>query len=159
MRSWTARASPLIGRVSYADIIIETVREPLAVLDRGAANSARQFGILANLEVPREEAEGRLLHEIDDGRWNIPELRERLHALLTDAQPLEDWEVTVDLLVAAPRSFVEREKDPRRCRTHRAAPAGVRRCHGSRGLTAGFSQTASGKTNSSPCWAMSCDIR
>ena len=56
-------------------------------------NSA--FG--ANLEVPREKAEGWLLHEIDDGRWNIPELSERLQALLTEAQPLEDWEVTVDL--------------------------------------------------------------
>ncbi len=82
---------------SYADIIIETVREPLAVLD-GAQRILRvnsAFG--ANLEVPREKAEGRLLHEIDDGRWNIPELSERLQALLSEAQPFEDWEVTVDL--------------------------------------------------------------
>ena len=82
---------------SYADIIIETVREPLAVLD-GAQRILRvNSAFSVNLEVPRDRAEGQLLHEIDDGRWNIPELRQRLAGLLTDAQPLEDWEVSVDL--------------------------------------------------------------
>ena len=60
---------------SYADIIIETVREPLAVLD-GALRILRvNSAFSANLEVPREEIEGRFLHEVGDGRWNIPELR------------------------------------------------------------------------------------
>ena len=82
---------------SYADIIIETVREPLAVLD-GAQRILRvNSAFSVNLEVSRKDAEGRLLHEIDNGRWNIPELQQRLGAVLTDAQPLEDWEVTVDL--------------------------------------------------------------
>ena len=82
---------------SYADIIIETVREPLAVLD-GAHRILRiNSAFSVSLEVPREDAEGRLLHEIDDGRWNIPELQQRLEAVLNDAQPLEDWDVTVDL--------------------------------------------------------------
>ena len=81
---------------SYADIIIETVREPLAVLDRAQRILRVNSAFSLNLEVPREDAEGRLLREIDDGRWNIPELQRRLGGLLTDAQPLEDWEVTVD---------------------------------------------------------------
>ena len=63
---------------AYADIIIETVREPLAVLD-GAQRILR-----VNPAFSRESGssarggEGRFLHEMDDGRWNIPELRERL---------------------------------------------------------------------------------
>jgi two-component system CheB/CheR fusion protein len=82
---------------SYADIIIETVREPLAVLD-GALQVLRvNSAFAASLEVPREEIEGRMLHKVGDGRWNIPELRQRLHALVTAAQPLEDWEATLDL--------------------------------------------------------------
>ena len=82
---------------SYADIIIETVREPLAVLD-GALRILRvNPAFSANLQVPRQEIEGRFLRDVGDGRWNIPDLHEKLRALLTNAQPLEDWEVTLDL--------------------------------------------------------------
>jgi two-component system, chemotaxis family, CheB/CheR fusion protein len=82
---------------SYADIIIETGREPLAVLD-GALRILRvNRAFSTSLEVPCEKIEGRFLHEVGDGRWNIPELLERLRALQTDAQPLDDWEVTLDL--------------------------------------------------------------
>ena len=44
-----------------------------------------------------KQIEGRFLHEVGDGRWNIPELHQRLRALLANAQPLEDWEVTLDV--------------------------------------------------------------
>ena len=48
---------------SYAEIIIETVREPLAVLD-GAQRILRiNSAFSVNLEVRREDAEGRLLHQ------------------------------------------------------------------------------------------------
>jgi two-component system CheB/CheR fusion protein len=82
---------------AYADIIIETVREPLAVLDREHRILRVNPAFSENLEVPRDEAEGRFLYELDNGRWNVPALREKLNALLTDNRPLEDWEVTVDL--------------------------------------------------------------
>jgi len=83
--------------LSYSDIIIETVREPLAVLD-GALQILRvNPAFAANLQMPRQEIEGRNLLEVGDGRWNIPELHRRLRALLNDNQPLEDWEVTLNL--------------------------------------------------------------
>jgi len=88
---------------SHADVIIETVRQPLAVLD-GAQRILRvNSAFSVYLEVAREAVEGRLLHEMDGGRWNIPELRQRLAAILTDGQPLEDWEVTVNLARQGPR--------------------------------------------------------
>ena len=43
-----------------------------------AANRACQFRVLARSRSAPEKAEGQLLHEIDNGRWNIPELRRRL---------------------------------------------------------------------------------
>ena len=82
---------------SYADIIIETVREPLAVLDRTLRVLRVNSAFSANLEISPEEIEGRFLREAGDLRWNIPELQQRLGALLTDSQPLEDWEVTLDI--------------------------------------------------------------
>lgn len=52
----------------------------------------------AHLEISREEIEGQFLHEVGDGRWNIPELHQRLRTLLASGQPLEDWEISWDLL-------------------------------------------------------------
>jgi two-component system CheB/CheR fusion protein len=88
---------------SYADIIIETVREPLAVLD-GALRILRvNSAFSTNLKVLREEIEGRFLHEVGAGRWNFPDLPQRLGALLTHGRPLEDLEVTLDLPVEGRR--------------------------------------------------------
>ena len=77
---------------SYADIIIDTVRQPLADGQR-AANRARQFRVLARSRSAPEKAEGQLLHEIDHGRWNIPELRRRLRDVVSGAHTMEDYEV------------------------------------------------------------------
>jgi two-component system CheB/CheR fusion protein len=82
---------------SYADTIIQSVGEPLAVLDGTLRILRANPAFAASLGIPREEIEGRFLHEVGDARWNIPELHQRLRALLARAQPLEDWEVTWDL--------------------------------------------------------------
>jgi len=91
-----ARRAADVAR-AHADIIIETVREPLTVLD-GALRILRvNSAFSTTLEVSREHVEGRFLYEVGEGRWNIPELHQRLRGLLTDAQPLEDWEMILDL--------------------------------------------------------------
>jgi two-component system CheB/CheR fusion protein len=83
---------------SYADTIIESVREPLAVLDDALRILRANPAFAANLGIPREDIEGRFLHEVGDARWNIPDLHHRLRAVLASAKPLEDWEATRDLL-------------------------------------------------------------
>ena len=66
---------------SYADTIIQSIREPLAVLD-GTLRVLRVNSAFAeSLQIPRSEIEGRALHEVGDGRWNILELHQRLRAL------------------------------------------------------------------------------
>ncbi len=52
----------------------------------------------AHFDIPRDGMEGRLLHEVDGGRWNILGLHQRLRAVLANAQPLDDWEITLDSL-------------------------------------------------------------
>jgi two-component system CheB/CheR fusion protein len=88
---------------SYADIIIETVHQPLAVLD-GAQRVLRvnpAFSLA--VDVSREEVEGRLLYEIADGCWNIPALRQRLRDVMSGANTMQDWEVTLELTRRARR--------------------------------------------------------
>ncbi len=82
---------------SYADIIVNTVRQPLAILDGDLRIVRVNPAFAVDLEVSREEAEGQLLHDIDKGRWDIPELRQRLHDVASDGQTLEDYDVTVEL--------------------------------------------------------------
>jgi two-component system CheB/CheR fusion protein len=83
---------------SYADTIIESVREPLAVLDEALRILRADPAFAAHLGIPREDIEGRFLHEVDAAGWNIPDLHQRLRAVLASAQPLEDWEATRELL-------------------------------------------------------------
>jgi len=82
---------------TYADTIIQSVRDPLAVLDGTLRILRVNPAFAANLEMPREAMEGRFLHEVGDAWWNIPELHQRLRAVLASAQPLEDWEMTRDV--------------------------------------------------------------
>jgi two-component system CheB/CheR fusion protein len=81
---------------SYADII-DTVRQPLAVMDSAQRILRVNAAFSLDLGVPREKAEGQLLHDIDDGRWNIPELRQRLRDVVSGGQTMEDYEVTLEL--------------------------------------------------------------
>ena len=82
---------------AYADTIIESVREPLAVLDSTLRLLRVNAAFAASLGIPRDDIEGRFLHEVGDGRWNIPDLHQKLRALLGSAEPLEDWQMTRDL--------------------------------------------------------------
>jgi len=82
---------------SYADIIIDTVHQPLAVLDNTQRILRVNPAFSLDLEIPREQAEGRMLPEIDHGRWDVAALRQRLNEVIGGAQPMEDWEITLDL--------------------------------------------------------------
>jgi len=93
----TIARSAADGARSYADIIIETVRQPLAVLDDGQRILRVNPAFSLDLGVARGDAEGRLLHEIDGGRWNIPGLRRTLHDIVSNNHTMEDFPATVDL--------------------------------------------------------------
>jgi len=93
----TARRASDAAR-SYADAIIESVREPLAVLDDTLRVLRANAAFAVNLGIPRQDIVGRFLHEVGDARWNIPDLHQRLRALLAKGEPLEGSEVTLDLL-------------------------------------------------------------
>jgi two-component system, chemotaxis family, CheB/CheR fusion protein len=83
---------------AYADTIIESVREPLAVLDEALRILRANPAFAAHLGIPREDIEGRFLHQLGAAGWNIPDLHQRLRAVLASTKPLEDWEATRELL-------------------------------------------------------------
>jgi PAS domain S-box-containing protein len=78
---------------TLADAIVDTVREPLVVLDRdlrvlmASRSFYRAFGT-----VP-EETLGRLFYALAGGQWDIPALRALLEEVILDRRTIEAYEI------------------------------------------------------------------
>ncbi|BAC89795.1 chemotaxis protein CheB [Gloeobacter violaceus] len=80
----------------YAEAIVETVGEPLIVLDAelSAVTANRAFYEL--FETHPDQIEGRSLFEVSGGQWNLPQLREALEGVLQGDGRVQDFEVDRD---------------------------------------------------------------
>ena len=79
--------------IALANAIVDTVRDPLVVLDQKLRVVTASRSFYNTFRLVRGEVHGLLLYEIDGGRWDIPELRELLGAILTDKEAVERCEV------------------------------------------------------------------
>jgi chemotaxis protein methyltransferase CheR len=79
--------------MELAQAIVDTVRDPLVVLDRNlrAITASRSF--YETFKLASEDVRGKLLYEIDGGQWDIPELREILETISTTQEVIEEFEV------------------------------------------------------------------
>ncbi len=80
----------------YAEGMIETVREPLVVLDSDLRVQRATRAFYDTFLVTREETEGRLLYDLGNGEWNQPRLRELIGAALFRSEPFHDFEIHHD---------------------------------------------------------------
>ena len=67
---------------SFAEAIVETVREPLLVLDKDLHVRMANPSFLRTFRASKAETEGRLLYELGNGQWDIPELRRLLEDII-----------------------------------------------------------------------------
>jgi two-component system CheB/CheR fusion protein len=80
----------------YAEAIVETVRDPLLVLDKELrVVSANQAFYRSFQRVPAE-TEGRFIYELGNRQWDIPELRHLLEEILPQGTVFQDFEVSRD---------------------------------------------------------------
>lgn len=99
-------STPSPGSGDFARAIVQTIRQPLIVLDERyrvvSANPAfyRHFG------VPAEDTVGRLLWELGDRQWDEPALRELLSGVLAEHETVEDFEVRHEFQRLGPRVFL-----------------------------------------------------
>ncbi|MBI3784601.1 MAG: PAS domain-containing protein [Deltaproteobacteria bacterium] len=77
----------------YAESIVDTVREPLLVLDGGLRVRSANRSFYASFHTSQEETVGRLLYELGSHEWDIPELRTLLADVLPQKRVLNDFEV------------------------------------------------------------------
>jgi len=79
--------------LGYAEAIIETLREPLMVLDPSLHVVSANSAFYQYFQMTAGETEGRFLYELDHGQWDIPELRRLLQDVLSRDGVFENFEV------------------------------------------------------------------
>ena len=60
---------------TYAQNIVDTVREPLLILDTTLRVRSGNRAFYQTFRVSSEETENRLIYELGNGQWDIPDLR------------------------------------------------------------------------------------
>ena len=82
--------------LSFAESIVDTVRDPLLVLSADLRVRSASLSFYEAFGVKPEETEGRLVYELGDGQWDIPELRTLLESISPENDSFRDFEVTRD---------------------------------------------------------------
>jgi chemotaxis protein methyltransferase CheR len=82
--------------IALANAIVDTVRDPLVVLDQKLRVITASRSFYNTFRLTRDDVHGLLLYEIDGGQWDIPELRELLGAISHDQATVEAYEVDRD---------------------------------------------------------------
>ena len=79
------------GRLAQA--IVDTVRQPLLVLDKDLRVLAASRSFYLTFKVDRTDTQGKLLYALGDGQWDIPPLRLLLEKILPEQGVMDDFEV------------------------------------------------------------------
>ena len=79
--------------LSYAENIVNTVREPLLVLDGDMHVVSVNQSFYRMFGVTPEETEGNLLYDLGNRQWDIPRLHQLLEEILPDKTEVRDFEV------------------------------------------------------------------
>lgn len=78
---------------ALAHAIVDTVREPILVLDKELRVIAASRSFYSTFKVSPDQTQGRLLYTLGDGQWDIPKLRVLLDKIVPEHGTMEDYEV------------------------------------------------------------------
>jgi len=86
---------------AFAEAIVNTVREPLVVLDQDLRVVAASRSFYRTFKVRPKDTEGKLLYELGDGVWDIAKLRSLLEKIIPadgaiEAGAIEAYEIERD---------------------------------------------------------------
>jgi two-component system, chemotaxis family, CheB/CheR fusion protein len=82
--------------LNYAGSILDTLREPVLVLDSGLKIISANRAFYQFFKVRPEKTEGKLLYELGHGQWNIPQLKKLLEEVLPKNSVFNDFQVEND---------------------------------------------------------------
>jgi two-component sensor histidine kinase len=94
------------ARRSLEMAIVDTVREPLIVLDAALHAVVASRSFYSAFRVSREDTEGHPFFELGNGQWNIVSLRELLEKIIPQRTTIEEYEVEHDFPVIGHRAML-----------------------------------------------------
>ncbi len=81
---------------TLAEAIVDTIHEPLLVLDAGLRVLAASRAFYEIFKVDSEHTMGCRLYDLGDGQWNIPALRKLLETIIPTRVAMDGFEVDHD---------------------------------------------------------------
>jgi signal transduction histidine kinase/CheY-like chemotaxis protein len=81
---------------TYAQSIVDTVREPLLILDTTLRVRSANRAFYDTFNVDRQQTEDRLIYELGNGQWDIPALRTLLEDIIPASSVFSDFELEHD---------------------------------------------------------------
>jgi len=88
------KREPLVEDIQdYALNIVDTVREPLLILDTTLRVRSANRAFYQTFHVSPEETENRLIYELGNGQWDIPDLRTLLEDVVPKSSVFNDFEL------------------------------------------------------------------
>src|SRR5215218_5500046 len=85
---------PLVEDIqNYAQNIVDTVREPLLILDTTLRVHSANRAFYQTFHVSSEETENQLIYELGNGQWDIPALRTLLEDIVPKSSVFNDFEL------------------------------------------------------------------
>src|SRR5437762_1861345 len=89
-------AADLKAIETFSQNIVDTVREPLLMLDTTLRVHSANRAFYQTFHVSREETENRLIYELGNGQWDIPDLRTLLEDIVPTSSVFNDFELEHD---------------------------------------------------------------
>ncbi len=96
LTSTQSKGAPFIDTqngIELAHAIVDTVRDPLVVLDRDLRVVTASRSFYKTFRLVRDDVRGRLFYEVDGGQWDIPELRDLLGTISSGQTTVDGYEV------------------------------------------------------------------
>jgi two-component system CheB/CheR fusion protein len=88
-----ARNDQLSESLQFSDAVMATLRESLLVLDRELRVVRANGKFYNTFKTTEEETENRLIYELGEGQWNIPELKNLLEKIIPGNEEFSGFEV------------------------------------------------------------------
>ncbi len=86
-------AADLKAIETYSQNIVDTVREPLLMLDTTLRVHSANRAFYQTFQVSAEETEHHLIYELGNGQWDIPDLRRLLEDVVPKSSVFNDFEL------------------------------------------------------------------
>jgi two-component system CheB/CheR fusion protein len=101
-----AKNAALAQARDFAMSIVETVRQPLLVLETDLRVRMANRAFYRTFQTSPQEAEGKIVYSLSRGGWDMPGLRDSLDGLLRDGNSFPDFEIEQDFPGLGRRSLV-----------------------------------------------------